>query len=311
MSLDSDALLERRRLKRRVAFWRGAAILAVLGVTLWGLYRADPAGFLKVGDHVARVEITGVILENSYLDENLEQLAKDRHAKAVIVYVNSPGGSTFGGESLYLGLRRLSEAGKPVVAVIGTLGASAGYMVAVAADRVYARETSLTGSIGVLFQAAEFSKLMEKVGVTPLSVTSGPFKDEPSPFRPLSSAGRTMLQEMVGETHRWFVQLVAKRRGLATERVAKLADGRVYSGRVALDAGLIDELGGEIEARQWLADKHGVSRDLPVRDVPTSPPPQVWRDLGLRTLLKVFSPETLTLDGLVSVWHPDGSRIGR
>jgi protease-4 len=311
MPFEADALLERRRLKRRVAFWRGAAILVLLGVSLAGLYRMDPGGFLRAGDHVARLEVTGVILENGYLDEKLEQLAKDRHAKAVIVYVNSPGGSTFGGESLYLALRRLSEAGKPVVAVIGTLGASAGYMVAVAADRVYARETSLTGSIGVLFQAAEFSKLMEKIGVTPLSVTSGPFKDEPSPFRPLSNAGRAMLQDMVGETHRWFVQLVAKRRGLTTERVAKLADGRVFSGRVAFDTGLIDELGGEVEARQWLADKHGVSRDLPVRDVATSPPSQVWRELGLHTIRKVFFPETLTLDGMVSVWHPDGSRIGQ
>jgi protease IV len=305
MTLETDALIERRRLKRRLGAWRAVGVLALLGLALAGLYRVDPTGMVGGGDHVARIEVSGVILENGYLEERLEKLAKDKRAKALIVYVNSPGGSTFGGEALFTGIRRVSAAGKPVVSVIGTLGASAGYMVALAADRVFARESSLTGSIGVLFQSAEFSKLMEKIGVAPLSVTSGPHKDEPSPFRPLTESGRRVLQDMVNESHRWFVGLVADRRKMPTERVAKIADGRVYSGRAALDLGLVDQLGGEREAREWLAQAHGISPDLPVQDVPTQPPSGVLRDAFGQLVQKTFLSERLTLDGLISLWHPD------
>jgi protease-4 len=178
-------------------------------------------------------------------------------------------------------------------------------MVALAADRVFARESSLTGSIGVLFQSAEFSKLLEKAGITPLSVTSGPYKDEPSPFRPLTEGGRRVLQEMVNESHRWFVGLVADRRKLPSERVAKIADGRVYSGRTALDLGLVDALGGEREAREWLAQAHGIAADLPVQDVPTQPPSGMLRDALGQLVQKTFLSERLTLDGLISLWHPE------
>ena len=305
MTVETDALIERRRLKRRLGAWRAVGVLALLGLALAGLYWTDPTCIVGGGDHVARIEVSGVILENGYLEERLEKLAKDRRAKALIVYVNSPGGSTFGGEALFTGIRRVSAAGKPVVAVIGTLGASAGYMVALAADRVFARESSLTGSIGVLFQSAEFSKLMEKIGVSPLSVTSGPYKDEPSPFRPLTEGGRRVLQDMVNESHRWFVGLVADRRKMTTERVARIADGRVYSGRAALDLGLVDQLGGEREAREWLAQTHGISADLPVQDLPTQPPSGVLRDAFGQLVQKTFLSERLTLDGLISLWHPE------
>lgn len=305
MTLETDALIERRRLKRRLVLWRAVGVLALLGLALAGLYRIEPTGIAGGGDHVARVTVSGVILENGYLEERLEELAKNRRARALIVYVNSPGGSTYGGEALFSAIRRVSAGGKPVVAVIGTLGASAGYMVALAADRVYVRESSLTGSIGVLFQSAEFSKLMEKAGITPLSVTSGPYKDEPSPFRPLTEGGRRVLQDMVNESHRWFIGLVADRRKMPLERVARIADGRVYSGRAALDLGLVDAFGGEREARAWLAETHGVSASLPVQDVPTQPPAGVLRDALGQLVQKTFLSERLTLDGLISVWHPE------
>jgi protease-4 len=309
MSTDTDAWLERRALARRLLRWRIAAVLALLVLALIGLYRLDPGNLLaKRQAHVARLEISGVIAENDWWMEKLDEAAEDDRIQAVILHINSPGGSTYGGEALFQAIRKLA-AHKPVVSVIGTLGASAGYMIAIAGDHVLARETSLTGSIGVLFQTAEFSKLMEKVGVSAETITSGPLKAEPNPTRPMTAAGRAQIQSMVDETHAWFVDLVASRRDLPREQVARLADGRVYSGRAALENKLIDGLGGLAEARDWLAQSRGVPAGLPLRDIPPDPPTGLLDGLGSRTfatlLGKSLFSERLRLDGLVSLWHPE------
>ncbi|HLT79364.1 MAG TPA: signal peptide peptidase SppA [Ferrovibrio sp.] len=309
MSFDTDAWLERRRLARRLNWWRSLAVLAVVALFLGALYWIDPGNVIqRRQDHVARFEIEGIITQNDWWMEKLQEIEEDDRARALIVYINSPGGSTYGGEALFTALRRVAEK-KPTVAVIGTLGASAGYMAAIAADRVFARETSLTGSIGVLFQTAEFSQLLAKLGIGAESIASGELKDEPSPIKPLSPAGREQIRRMVMETHEWFVNLVAERRQMPREKVAELADGRVYSGRLAAENGLIDALGGVEEARRWLAQSHGIPSELPLRDVPPEPPRDGWEALAGRAASMVFGksllPERLKLDGLVSVWHPE------
>ncbi|WP_370154383.1 signal peptide peptidase SppA [Ferrovibrio sp.] len=309
MSFDTDAWLERRKLARRLNWWRLVAVLALLAVGLGALWWIDPGNVIaRRQDHVARLEIAGLIAENPWWAEKLQEAAEDDHVKALIVYVNSPGGSTYGGEQLYTGIRRVAET-KPVVAVIGTMGASAGYMTAIAADRVFARETSLTGSIGVLFQTAEFSELLGKLGVSAESIASGPLKDQPSPIKPLSPEGREQLRRMVMETYDWFVGLVAERRQLPPEQVRVLADGRVYSGRTALNHGLIDELGSIAEARRWLAESKAISDDLPLQDIPSEPPIDGWRGMAGQAFSALFGkslfPERLRLDGLVSLWHPE------
>lgn len=309
MTFDPDAFAERQRLARRVMWWRFVAVVALVALGLGLLYRLDPGHVVRSRQaHVARIEINGMILQNVWLAEQLERAADDDRVRALVVSINSPGGSTYGGEALYAGLRKVAE-NKPVVAVIGTLGASAGYMAAIAADHVLARETSLTGSIGVLFQTAEFSKLLEKVGVGAESIASGALKDEPSPIKPLSEAGRRQIRSMVQETHEWFVDLVASRRRLDRAEAARLADGRVYSGRAALKLGLIDALGGEAEARDWLASAHGIPTDLPMRDLPPEPPvspmAEILGSVSSRLLGKSLLPERLKLDGLVSVWHAE------
>jgi len=309
MSTETDAWLERRLLARRATRWRIVAILALLALVLFGLWRLDPGNLIAQRQvHVARLEISGVIAENDWWLEKLKEAGEDDRVRAVVLHINSPGGSTYGGEALFQAIRRVAEQ-KPVVSVIGTLGASAGYMVAIAGDHVLARETSLTGSIGVLFQTAEFSKLMEKVGVSAETITSGALKAEPNPTRPMSPAGKAQIQAMVNETHAWFVDLVASRRELPRDEVARLADGRVYSGRAALQNGLIDGLGGVAEARIWLARTHQISPELPLRDIPPEPPTGLLDGLGSRTfaalLGKSLIPERLRLDGLVSLWHPD------
>lgn len=309
MSLDLDAALERRRLSRSRSRWRFFTVLLLVAGLLAGLYALDPGALIKRRqNHVALLEVSGVIAENAWISEKLMEAAEDDNVVALVVHINSPGGTTYGGEQLYTNLRKVAVH-KPVVTVIGTLGASAGYMAAVAGDRVFARETSLTGSIGVLFQTAEFSKLMEKIGVSAETITSGALKAEPSPTKPLSPAGREQIQRMVMETHAWFVNLVAERRGLPREEVAKLADGRVYSGRAAFDLKLIDALGDQSDARVWLAAERGIPAGLPLVEIPPHPPVSAFAELlggQARGLIeKALFSERLRLDGLLSVWHAD------
>jgi|TARA_B100000315_G_scaffold68205_1_gene62154 protease-4 len=302
MSLDADAILDRRRLKRNLIVWRGVAVVAVIGAVFLGFWRGDR---LIARDHVVRLAVEGLIVDDAERLEALNRIAKDERAKALIVRIDSPGGTTVGGEALYHGLRRVADK-KPVVATIRTLGTSAGYLAALAGHRIIARESSLTGSIGVLVQTAEMSGMLEKLGVSAEVIRSAPLKGKPSPLAPLSEEGRQATQEVVDDVHQWFVGIVAERRKLAPEQAQALAQGRVYSGRQALKLGLIDELGGEIEARAWLRKAHKLSTSLPVRPVELSD-----EGLGLFRLItglaeKMSLSERLTLDGLVSVWHPEG-----
>ena len=256
MSTNPDQIIDRRRLKRRITAWRTLAIVAA--VAALALVVQNQIGDQIGGDHVAWLNVRGIIIESRDREESLRRVAEDDRAKALIVYIDSPGGTTYGGEELFHGLREIASE-KPVVAVIGTLGTSAGYLVALASERIFARATSLTGSIGVLMETAEISKLLESIGVSTDAIKSGAFKGTPSPFEPMSEVSRTVVQSVVDDSYRWFVGILAERRGLSPDEARKLSDGRVYTGRQALKAGLIDELGAAANARQWLEHQHNIS----------------------------------------------------
>lgn len=263
MSLEADLLLDRRRLKRRLTFWR---VLAVVGLATAVLAVVLPGATQSVGAHVARVNVRGVIVEDRRFNEAVAALAGDRSVAAVIIAIDSPGGSVAGGESLRAALLRVAAA-KPVVAVMGGTAASAGYMVALPAARIFAREATLTGSIGVILQTGDVAGLIGRLGVSAEAITSGPLKDQPSFTRGLTPDGRAYLQGLVADMFDQFVAMVALGRNLPAERVRDLADGRAYTGRQALAVGLVDQIGGETEARAWLQAERKVSEQLPVRDV--------------------------------------------
>ncbi len=261
--LEADLLVDRRRLKRRLNFWR---VLTVFAVMLAAGALAGPKLTLGGGKHVERVTISGVITEDRKLSEAIDKLAKDGTVPAVIVAVDSPGGSVAGGESLRAALMHVAAV-KPVVTVMRGTAASAGYMVSLPAERIFARDATLTGSIGVILETVQFSGLLGKLGVGAEAITSGPLKDQPSYTRPLTEQGRTYLNGLVQDMYDQFVAMVAQGRHMDPDVVRKLADGRAYTGRQAKALGLIDEIGGEPEAREWLAQKHGVADTLPVRDL--------------------------------------------
>ncbi len=262
MSLDADFILDRRRLKRRLNFWRVLAVAAVVAALLAAFVPMARTG----GAHLARVNVRGVITEDRKLLDAVRALAQDHAVPAVIVSIDSPGGSVAGGESLRAALLRVAAA-KPVVAVMGGTAASAGYMVALPAGRIFARDATLTGSIGVILQTGEVSGLLGRVGITAEAITSGPLKDQPSFTRPLTPQGREYLHGLVDDMYGQFVAMVAEGRRMDPGKVRELADGRAYTGRQALTLGLVDEIGDEVAARGWLSRERNVPENLPVRDV--------------------------------------------
>jgi protease-4 len=306
MSLETDLLLDRRRLKRRLFFWRSFAVLAVL-VAVLVVLRGEHVGFSR--SHVARLTVSGIISDDRRLDEAVTKLADNANVKALIVAIDSPGGSVAGGEGLHDAIAHVAEK-KPVVAVMGGVAASAGYMIAVPAARIFAREATLTGSIGVLLETGEVSGLLKSIGVNAEAITSGPLKDQPSFTKPLSPQGRDVLQGLVMDMYDQFVGMVASGRHLDDARVRELADGRAYTGRQALKLGLIDTIGGEQDARSWLAKQKNISADLPVEDVSTSglASRAFSSSLGwmFDALWKSLFPQGVMLDGTRLLWQRFG-----
>jgi len=279
MALDVDLLLDRRRLKRRLTWWRTLAVITVVIAVLVGLRGAGLGG---IGGHVARLPVNGVITEDRKLTEAIRAVGKDSSVKALIVSIDSPGGSVSGGEALYRAIRFVAEK-KPVVAVMHGLAASAGYMIAMPANRVFASEATVTGSIGVLMETGEVSGLLDKLGVTAEAITSGPLKDQPSLTRPLTPQGREALRAIIMDMFDQFVDMVASGRHMDPDAVRTLADGRAFTGRQALKLGLIDAIGDEQDARTWLETSKGVSATLPIEDISTT-------GLAGRMLSEEFSP---------------------
>ncbi|MDQ6434658.1 signal peptide peptidase SppA [Mesorhizobium sp. LHD-90] len=316
MATTADDLIDRRRLRRKLTFWRVAA-LAVAAVAIVGTALVFYGDAGKSVDHIAKVKIEGTILEDEELLKRLDDIRKSSTVKGVILSIDSPGGTTAGGEAIFDAVRALA-AEKPVVAQVGTLAASAGYMIASATDHIVARKSSIVGSIGVLAQFPNFSGLMDKIGITLDEVKSSPLKAEPSPFNPTTEDERAMIRSMILDSYDWFVGIVTDRRPLTRPEVLALADGSVFTGRQALDKKLIDGLGGEKEAVAWLSGK-GVSGRLEVIEWKPEDDDSSWlfsrsvanavgEMIGLPgaggDVLRETGADRLFLDGLVSVWHP-------
>ena len=317
MTLETEAVLDRRRLRRRLSLWRTLAVLAgLLAIGFMLFSSADRMGLLE-NRHIARVTIEGVITEDRDLLRLLQKIGEAKHVSGVIVAVNSPGGTTAGGEALFEALRTVAKT-KPVVAQFGTVATSAAYIAGLATDQIVARGNTITGSVGVIFQWPEFTQLLEKLGIKVNEIKSGPLKANPSPFLPLDDAGRSAAEEMVAESQRWFLNLVRTRRNIDTKSVAGLEEGRVFSGRDALNHKLIDQIGGEAEVVKYLEDQRSVPKGLKIVDWKVSRDTS-WSFVRLGTMalarltgipaleeIARMSNDRLAglqLDGLLSIWH--------
>lgn len=317
--LETETVLDRRRLRRSVSIWRGAGLAAV-AIAIGALVLGNNKLASLAGEkQIARVTVEGMITEDRDQLKLLKDLADDDSVSGVLLFVNSPGGTTTGGEALYEGIRALAKK-KPVVAEFGTIAASAAYIAGLATDHIVSRGNSITGSVGVLIQWPEFVQLLDKVGVKVNEVKSGPLKASPSPFEPLDDASKKVAEDMVGDGFKWFVGLVETRRGVKAADIPGLLEGRIFSGREALQAKLVDEIGGEDEAVKWLKDAKGVPQGAKVVDrkpgnsggygiFSMSASVAGWlfgpsAADAANFLLRDRTISTLGLDGLLSVWHP-------
>jgi len=326
MSLDADVVVDRRRMRRKLAFWRFLAVLvAIVAVVAMGVFASGDPSVLGggPGGSIARVRIEGLIRSNRERVEAIDRLARSG-AKAVIVHINSPGGTVAGSEELHAAFMRL-KARKPVVVVVDGLAASGGYIAAMASDRIVAQESSLVGSIGVIFQYPNVAELLKTVGVNVQAIRSTPLKGSPSGYEPTSPEALAAMQAVVNDIYGWFRNLVRDRRKLEPALLERVADGRVFTGRQALELKLIDALGNEQTAIDWLAKEKSIDPNTPVRDYRLAPRLGelsflrlaligVFDAAGLTALARRFEQwgtvqaiEKLNLDGVLALWHPPSS----
>ena len=324
MSLDADTIVDRRRLRRKLTFWRVfAVVFAVCAVLAAAAALRVPGSGMLTGSpaaSIARISITGLIRSDQQRIEALERLGKSR-AQAVIVHINSPGGTTSGSEQLHDSLMRL-KALKPTVVVIDGLAASGGYITAIAADHIVAQETSLVGSIGVMFQYPNVADLLKTLGIKVEEIKSSPLKAAPNGFEPTSPEARAAIEAIVADSYAWFRDLVKVRRNLDDATLAKVTDGRVFTGRQAVPLKLVDELGDERTAVAWLAKEKKIDPKTPVYDYKLhdrlsdlpflhTAAVTVLEAAGLGVLARhveewgaVQAIDRLSLDGLLALWHP-------
>jgi protease-4 len=317
MTYDADLFADRARLRRKLTVWRVIAFaVAIAGLIGIGALAARRTVATSQA-HVAKLSISGFISGSTRTLDLIKDVGESK-AAAVLVMVDSPGGTTAGSEALFDAIRRLA-AKKPTVAVVGTMAASGGYIAAIATDHIVARQTALVGSIGVLFQYPNVANLLEHLGVKVEEIKSSPLKAAPNGFEPTSPEARAALESVVADTYDWFKRIVRERRSMDGTQLAAVADGRIYTGHQAQPLKLVDELGGEREAIAWLEREKGVAKDLPVREWrPRSDSGRfgLWSSaafvaatMGYDDVAALFGRlasevEVARLDGLVALWHP-------
>ena len=323
MSLDADAIVDRRRMRRKLTFWRvSALVIALLAIIGTAFVLVPGSRLMPQGAYIARIQVQGLIRGNQGRVEALARLGKSR-ARAVIVHIDSPGGTTAGSEQLYNALREL-QSNKPMVVVVDGLAASGAYIAALSAEHIVAQETSLVGSIGVLFQYPNFTDVLKTIGIKVEEVKSSPLKAAPNGFEPTSPEARAAIEAVVLNSFAWFKGLVKDRRKMDDPLLAQVSDGRVFTGRQAVGLKLVDGLGNEKAALDWLEKEKKVPASTPVRDYSLQPrfselsflhvAAWTFEAVGLNVIAHrieewgaVQAVERLNLDGLLALWHPPSS----
>ena len=322
MSLDADQIVDRRRMRRKLTFWRVAAAVIAIAAIGGAAALLAPARMVEGGDYIARIKVAGLIRGNQDRVEALDRLSRSS-ARAVIVHVDSPGGTTAGSEQLFDSLRAL-QAKKPMVVVVDGLAASGAYIAAISADHIVAQDTSLVGSIGVLFQYPNFTQVLKTIGIQVEEIKSSPLKAAPSGFEPTSPEARAAINAIVVDSYAWFKGLVKDRRKMDDTQLAAVDDGRVFTGRQGVGLRLVDELGNEKTAVAWLEKEKKVPANTPVRDYSLEPrfselsflhvAAWTFQAIGLSAVAQriedwgaVQAVERLNLDGLLALWHPVSS----
>jgi protease-4 len=240
--------------------WKRVFWMLMAGLVMFMIGKAVLPELLLAGkEGVAIVRVEGPIMDSSQAVAELEAFGDNPMVKAIVVRIDSPGGGVAPSQEIYNAVKRVrKEQNKTVVASMGTVAASGGYYIAVATDRILANPGTLTGSIGVIMQMANFQELLEKVGVKSVVIKTGKFKDLGSPFRPMVEEERQLLEAVMDDTLSQFIEAVAEGRSMDTAEVEQLADGRIFTGRQAKSVLLIDEIGDLHDAIKLAGELGGI-----------------------------------------------------
>lgn len=239
--------------KRDVIVVIGVVVLFVIVV-----FFASSGVSLRPSKEVGVVRVEGAIGNSSQLVKWIDTLRKNRKIRGILLYINSPGGGAVASDEIYRALIRFKNTNRPIVAYISSVGASGGYYVACAADKIVINPSSITGSIGVIAEFPEFDGLLKKVGVKMRVIKSGKHKDIGSPFREMTESERRVIQNLINQAYETFVEVVAKGRGLSVDSVKSIGDGRIYSGKEAVKLGLCDTTGDFNTAKEVMKQMLGL-----------------------------------------------------
>ncbi len=230
-------------------------LFIIASVMISGLIARVP-----VGDRVAILKVSGVIVNPLPVVRKIEKLKKDKSVKALVLRVDSPGGSVGASQEIYRALERFRESGKPVVVSMGNVAASGAYYISVPADYIFAHPGTITGSIGVVIQHIGYRELLEKIGIKATVIKTGKFKDTLNPFRELTPEEKRYLKETIEDAYEQFIEAILKYRKIDKEKLTEIADGRVITGERAKEIGLVDGIGGLEDAIEKAKELAGVPR---------------------------------------------------
>ncbi len=276
MNISPDYLIERKRNKSQITRWKMISLLLIIVVAFIGGNKVFSNKELPLmpgnikGNYIASIILEEVIYDNLPRVKKLEKIAENDNIKALIIHINSPGGSVVGSEMLYNAFRKIAK-NKPVVVVMDSVAASGGYLIALGADYIIAHNGTITGSIGVLMEMAEITELAERMGIKFNNFKSNDLKANPSFTEKLTPEAQKAVMDNVFDVYDYFTELVAQRRNLDINFVRKIADGRIYSAKLALEYKLIDEIGNEDSAVKWLEEKRELAKDLKISEIKLNP----------------------------------------
>ncbi len=299
--------------RRRLFLWRIFSFL--LAMSLLYIFFNNPKTNISSQPHIANYTISGLLVDADQILEDLEYLEFEDNVRAIIITVDSPGGTTVSAEEIFLKIRSISS-NKPIVVVMKNIATSGAYLFSIGADRIFARENTITGSVGVLLQWARIDQGLEKLGIEMKEVKSGKLKAEPDLFGESDEEAMALTQKIVDETYTWFLNLVKERRKVEDNAISQISDGRIFTGRQALELNLIDEIGGNREAKFWLIENREINTDLEIL-IYDQNKSNNFIELSVAKVMDYFNINSsygdrlkknlslINIDGLLSIWqHP-------
>jgi protease-4 len=307
MSLPPEIIMERKKNRSKLALWQFGAIIAitVAVASIFGKkdFKAITPSAITT-NYIASITIDDeMIIENDKRDKIIAGLKDDKYAKAVIVNLNCPGGTAVGSEIIYKILRDIGKE-KPVVSVMNSIATSGAYMIALAGDYILAHNTTLTGSIGVLIRSFEATELADKVGIKFINLKTNQNKAALSPTEKLTPEVEAVVMESLLDTYDYFTSLVIERRKLSREEVDRVADGRVFTGNQALKLKLIDAIGTQKDAVEWLKKNKNIPATLEVKEVSLRVKPTILEELLGEISGKIKTQFSSSAKGFLMIYNP-------